>query len=133
MPAAQPRSSEGNLFDGLAIGVSAACLVHCLALPLVIALLPAWSAWLDVPEVFHLYVLLFALPFSLAVLLRAAFARRSLVPLALGTSGLVLMAAALALGEGLGETVVTSIGALLLAAGHIVNWRRRSRCTNHCG
>jgi len=117
-----------NALDGLAIGVSAACMVHCLALPALIALLPAWSAWLDVPEEFHLWVLLFALPFSLAVLVRAAGKRLWYAPLWLGIAGLAVMALGLAFHDSAAEPVITSLGAVMLAGGHIMNWRRRCGC-----
>jgi hypothetical protein len=114
------------MMDGLAIGVSFACIVHCLALPAVIALLPAWSAWLDLPEAIHIWVLAFALPFSLAVLLRSARKRWRFGPLWFGIAGLALMCAGLAVSDHNAETVITSLGAALLAAAHVMNWRNRS-------
>lgn len=116
-----------DALDGIAIGVSFTCMVHCLALPALVALLPAWSAWLDVPEAFHVWVLAFALPFSLAVLLRASRGRWWFGPLWLGIGGLALMGLGLALRDPLIEPIVTSLGAVLLAAGHLVNWRLRHR------
>lgn len=130
MQPARPTALANGL-DALAIGVSFACLVHCLALPLVIALLPAFTAWLDVPESFHLAMLAFALPFSFAVLGRSALVRRSFAPFGLGLAGLALMAGALLLGEGVAEALVSSIGATLLATGHVRNWRQRTRCRAH--
>ncbi len=118
-------SSRSNLFDSLAVGLSLTCLVHCLALPVLIALLPAWSAWLDVPESFHLFALAVAAPFSLTVLLRARRLRADPAPLRIAAGGLSLMALGLLMPGEAGEAVVTSIGAMLLATAHILNWRRR--------
>jgi hypothetical protein len=115
-----------NAMDGLAIGVSFACIVHCLALPALIATLPAWSAWLDLPEAFHIWILAFALPFSLAVLLRAARKRWWFGPLWLGVAGLTLMCLGLVAGDHHLETIATSLGGALLAAAHVMNWRQRS-------
>lgn len=123
------RRNLANRLDGLAIAVSAACLVHCLALPVLLALLPAWSQWLDLPETVHLWLLLFALPLSSLVLWRArnqsAGGRQSLW---LGLAGLSGMTAGILVeGQAL-ETIVTSIGATVLASAHVVNWRGRVRC-----
>jgi hypothetical protein len=120
-------SGRGNLLDSIAIGISLTCLVHCLALPVLLALLPAWSSWLGTSESFHLWVLLLALPFSLVVLWQAALKHAWFGALWVGSAGLVLMAAALAAADPVLETGVTSAGALLLAAAHLMNWRRRSR------
>lgn len=116
-----------NLSDSLAIGVSVACLVHCLALPIVIALLPAWSAWLDIPESFHLWVFAFALPFSLGVLLKAARGRWRFQPLWIGVAGLGVMGAGLWVHHPVLEPLVTTSGAILLASAHVFNWHGRSR------
>jgi len=122
----QPVAGK-NLLDGLAIGASLTCMVHCLALPILIALLPAWSAWLDMPEAIHVWALAFTAPFSLAVLLRAARFRPGYPPLWLAALGLSLMGLALLVGGKLVEPIVTSLGAILLAAAHVMNLRCRSR------
>ena len=114
------------MLDSLAVGLSLTCLVHCLALPVLIALLPAWSAWLDVPEAFHLFALALAAPFSLTVLLRTNRHRRGYFPLWLAAGGLGLMTLGLAMPTEMGEAIATSVGATLLALAHIVNWRRRN-------
>ena len=120
------KAARDNWLDTLGIGVSLACLVHCLALPLLIALLPAWSAWLDLPEALHLWLLAFAVPFSPAVLLQGTRSR-SRAPLWLGVAGLAAMAAGLVAADRAIEPLVTSSGAILLAAGHVLNWRLRLR------
>lgn len=109
------------------MSLSIGCLVHCLALPLVIALLPATASWLDVPESFHLWALLTALPISLYMLLTSYRRHKDYVPLLLGTNGLTLMACGLVMPNAAMETAVTSIGSLLLASAHLVNWRLRER------
>lgn len=121
-----PGVSRKNLLDSIAIGVSFACLVHCLVLPLLVAFLPAWSAWLELPRTFHFWVIAFALPFSLGVLLQAARKHGWFAPLLVGTAGLLLMAIGLTVQDSLREAMVTSSGAALLAAGHLMNWHRRS-------
>lgn len=115
--------------DGLAVSVSTACLIHCLALPALLALLPAWSRWLDLPEAVHLWLLLAALPLSSLVLWRAARqSARAWPSFWLGVAGLSGMTAGLLVEGPSLETIVTSIGAALLASAHLINWRRRAHC-----
>lgn len=105
------------------------CLVHCLAMPLLIAALPALGQVLPVSERFHLWVLAFAIPASGAALLVGRNRHGVQWPLALGAGGLLLLAiGALVLGEGAGETSATVAGSLLLAMAHIANWRLRRSC-----
>lgn len=120
------RARLVSWFDGLAVGASVLCLIHCLALPIVIAALPALAARLDLGEGFHLGVLAFALPVSAVALGEGWRRHRGLTPLFVGAAGLVLLAAGLAFEEWVAvETGVTVAGSLLLAGAHIANWRGR--------
>jgi hypothetical protein len=119
-------TAVNNTLDSVAVGVSMTCLVHCLALPLLIALVPAWSSWVAVPESFHFWMVVFALPFSLAVLWHSARKRYWFSALWIGSAGLALMALALWVPNPFAEALVTSTGAILLALAHVRNWRRRS-------
>ncbi len=120
------RARLVSWFDGLAVGASVICLIHCLALPIVIAALPALAARLDLGEGFHLAVLAFALPVSAVALGEGWRRHRGLTPLFVGAAGLVLLAAGLAFEEWVAvETGVTVAGSLLLAGAHVANWRGR--------
>ena len=46
-----------RLFDGIAIGASILCMIHCLVLPVLIVLLPTLAAFFMMPEDFHVWVL----------------------------------------------------------------------------
>lgn len=120
------RARLVSWFDGLAVGASVLCLFHCLALPIMIAALPALAARLDLGEGFHLGVLAFALPVSAVALGEGWRRHRGLTPLFVGAAGLVLLAAGLAFEEWVAvETGVTVAGSLLLAGAHVANWRGR--------
>lgn len=128
-----PRSSanQGKLtswMDGFAISASIGCMIHCLAFPLLVAALPAFSDLLDTGEAFHLIMLAAAVPTSALALIGGWRQHRAFVPLLTGMAGLVLMAAAIAFArtEAL-EIAITVAGSLLLASAHIANWRNR-RC-----
>ncbi len=128
-PAQDRRASPIDLLDKAALVGSCACLAHCLALPLLIAALPALSSVLTLPESVHLWVLAFAAPAAALALVAGHARHRALGPLLVGVVGLSLLAAgALLLEEGRMETVVTVAGSLALASAHVANWRLRHRC-----
>ena len=103
-------SLRSRAADLIGVGLSLACLVHCLALPLLLLAAPALSAWLS---------------------LRRHHGHR--YPVAAALVGLALLAAGLAAHEGwvggldpeTGDRLFTTMGALALASAHIVNWRLR--------
>lgn len=111
--------------DRLALVASGACLLHCLALPLLFAALPALSHVLALSEAFHLWMVAAAIPTSTFALL--AGARGRLGPLLfVGFVGLALLAiGATIAGETAYEVPVTVLGALILSFAHVLNWRRR--------
>lgn len=120
------RMKMARWFDAMAVGASALCLIHCLALPLVIAALPALAARLDLGEGFHLAVLAFALPVSGFALVEGWRRHRGVMPLIVGAVGLVLLGAGVAFEDMVAvETGVTVAGSLLLAGAHVANWRGR--------
>lgn len=112
-------------FDLSAIGLSGLCLIHCLALPLLAAALPALSAWAEA-EWLHVVFAGAALPISITALYKAHRNRplhEGVVFLA--TSGLAaLMIGALSPLEGLSGTAVTVAGSTMLTVAHAWNWRR---------
>ncbi|WP_176500498.1 MerC domain-containing protein [Sphingomonas sp. HMP9] len=109
---------------------SAMCMVHCLALPVLLAAVPALSAVVAIPESFHIWVLLLATP-AAAIALFGGHARHAAVwPLGLGIGGLGLMAlGAFVVPEGSVETAVTVAGGTLVAMAHIGNLRLRHTCS----
>lgn len=114
--------------DGMAVGASAACLVHCLALPVLIAALPTLAQSLDIGEGFHTAILLFALPASAFALIGGYRLHGAIIPIAVGGLGLSLLSVAVLLGiRPPFETLLTVAGSLFLAAAHIGNWRMRRR------
>ena len=134
LPAARPRLAD---LTGLALSFT--CLLHCLALPLALLLAPALSRWIALPEGVHAAILLLALP-AAAIAMRDGWRRhRRLAPATLAAIGLTLLALGLSAHEGwiaandpeAADRLLTSVGALTLAAAHLVNWRWRHRGGGH--
>lgn len=122
---------QRNLCETVAMGLSLGCLAHCLALPLVLASLPAWSAWFDVPEAFHLWVLACAAPLGLWMLIDGYRLHHGVRQIVLGATGLMLMVSALMFQGTPLETAATAVGAAILAIAHVLNWRSRARRCRH--
>ena len=117
---------NGNWIEGAAMSASLLCLIHCLALPLILAALPAMSSVLPISESFHLWVLAFAIPASCAALFAGRARHGARWPLLLGIAGLGLLAVgAILFGSTPMETPTTVAGSIALVAAHVANWRLR--------
>lgn len=115
-----------DLIEGIAVGATIACLIHCLALPLLIAAVPVVSAVLPIPQNFHVVALALAIPATAGALFAGYRRHRLAAPLIAGTIGLGLLAlGAIRWGETPLETPVTVLGSLAIAAAHLANWRYR--------
>ncbi|PVM88113.1 hypothetical protein DDF62_15135 [Caulobacter radicis] len=108
--------------DSAAIGLSGLCLVHCLALPAMAALLPL-AANLSHAEWLHPLFLAMAAPVSVFALARSGNWKRPGM-VALAVAGLSLMAAgAFVPMADWAEAALTSLGGLALAGVHLLNAR----------
>lgn len=108
--------------------VSSLCLVHCLALPLVIAALPALGNVLPGDFVVHLSLILVALPLTGFALWRGSRAHGQRTPLLLGLFGLLLVGAAVPLTSlVVAEVLLTVVGGLIVVTAHLLNWRAHRR------
>lgn len=117
--------------DRAGIAMSFLCLVHCLALPVLIALLPALASVLAVPEQFHLVMVCFAAPTSAIALWTGRARHRASWPVVLGGCGIALLFVGAVLVEGWSEVALTVAGSLALAGAHLVNWSKRAACGHH--
>lgn len=121
MKAAQAMS------DKLAISLSMACAIHCLALPLILALLPSLAALQLNHEAFHAWMLAAVIPSSIYALTLGCKQHRRMSVLSLGGIGLICLILAVVLGEArigeYGEKVLTLVGAAFVALGHFINYR----------
>lgn len=117
------RSAFPVSLDGAAIGVSTLCLIHCLALPLLVVALPALAVVAEVEWV-HRALVLIAAPVSLLALarLQRVGSRPAISALiVLGLSLLIAAAFVHALHDH--EVMLTVAGALIVSLAHIWRWR----------
>lgn len=118
--------SVAKTLDLSAVGLSALCLIHCLALPGLSLLLPALGVFASA-EWIHVVFVLVAAPVAILAFVDSRTLRpRSRPLLAVVGGALALMLAGAAEFPSPGyERPLTVVGGLLLAGAHIANLRRR--------
>lgn len=113
-------SIPSHRLDRIAMGLSGLCVVHCIATALLLGLLASASGLLGRPIV-HEVGLTLAMIIGCVALGRGAFEHGMVLPAAVGSLGLGVMAGALTLPEGGHEPLYTVAGVLILAFGHRLN------------
>ncbi len=127
-------SSSSTLIDVSAVSFSTLCLIHCLAIPVLGAILPVGIAWFE-NEWAHRLAVLATLPISGYAIASSLRARERVAFCIAASVGLILLICA-AFVESLHdfETPLTVVGALILAFSHIVRWasnrRKRIGCVS---
>ena len=106
--------------DRLAIGLSGICLVHCLATAVLLGVLSAAGGLLGSPFI-HEYGLGLAMIVGAFALGRGIMEHGFMMPSAVGSMGLGVMAGALSLPHNGSEALYTIIGVGILALGHQLN------------
>ena len=122
-----PSSDKHRSFlDSIAVVLSGICLLHCLALPLVLTGLPIVNTVLLDEEIFHSIMIIVILPISVIALTIGCRQHRDALTIVLGSIGLLILTAMALFGHDMvgvtGERIVTSVGGLILAAAHIRNF-----------
>jgi len=122
--------------DKIAISLSLLCAIHCLAMPLLVVLLPAVASLPLESESLHLWLVVAVLPISLFSLTLGCKKHRKYQVAYIGSVGLFTMVFAI-LGEilGFGEVVektLTLLGASLIALAHFWNYRLCQHDSNSC-
>jgi len=116
-----------DIVESTAISASTLCMIHCLALPLLLFLLPGLLGAFFQSELFHIAALGLVAPAALAAFLLGYRRHGAAGPAILGVGGIACLVLAILNSDHalLGETALTVIGSLLLVAGHGWNWRKR--------
>lgn len=111
-----------HLLDQLGIGVAGFCALHCIATVVLVSGLGVGTHFLLEPAI-HEIGLLLAFLIALVAISWGAFRHRRPGPILVAFVGLGFMGAALTVGHGNEEFVLTLIGVSLVAAGHLLNIR----------
>ena len=122
-------------FDRIAIGLSAVCLVHCLAVPILVAVLPIAAISFGNSQHFHGLMLWLVVPTSIAGFGLGYRLHRRIGLVLAGAGGVVILAAAATYGHTTWresfEVSVSVAGSLLLGTAHWLNFRAVRRCHRH--
>lgn len=113
---------RNGTIDRLAIGVSGLCVVHCVATAVLLTIL-ASAGGLFVDPIFHEVGLAIALVLGVVGLGRGVMIHGFMLPAAIGSLGLGMMAGTLTLQHGGIEVGYSIAGVLILALGHDLNRR----------
>ena len=113
--------------DLYAVGLSTLCILHCLALPILVALIPVATQAFE-SELLHQVLVLAAVPTSLRVVWLTWPAKRKGMFVSAALTGLVLLLLA-AFVETVSqyEESITIAGAMLLGPAHLWHWIQNSR------
>jgi hypothetical protein len=111
---------RNSRLDGLAMALSGLCLIHCVATAVLLGLLSAAGGLLGSP-IIHEVGLTLAMGLGAAALGRGILEHGFMMPSAVGSLGLGVMAGALSLPHGGNEALYTVIGVAILALGHRLN------------
>lgn len=118
--------TEQAVTDKLAIGLSLACIIHCLGLPALLVLLPSLTALQLDNEAFHFWLVFAVIPTSVFAITLGCKQHQRYRLFALCGAGLAMLIAALMLEERIGETgeqLLTVLGSSLIVLGHWLNYR----------
>jgi hypothetical protein len=118
--------------DLVGLLLTAACVVHCLVLPVALLAVPVWSTWLGETEnVLHWGFFVIALLVSGYALLLGFRRHGAVVVVWVGAVGLLVMLAAAAhLFGRTTEAALSVAGAVIVAAAHVLNLRLHAACVH---
>ncbi len=118
-------SRATGLLDNAAVALSGLCLLHCLALPMAIAVLPFLGQFSE--GHFHVQMLIAVLPVSIIAFSSGFRHHRSGSVVAWGGVGVLLLVVGGTIAHGsygiVADRLLTICGALILAAAHYFNNR----------
>ncbi len=118
------RVISPEMADRLGIGLAALCAAHCITTAVILTALSSFGGVFLNPLI-HEVGLVLAIVVGAIGLGTGVMQHRYLMPFAMGSFGLGMMAGALSLPHGDGELLATLVGLMVLALGHDLNYRAR--------
>lgn len=108
--------------DRIAMGLSGLCVAHCVATAVFLGVLASAGGIFESP-LFHEAGLMLAILLGAVALGHGAIVHGFMMPAAIGSLGLGIMAGALTMDHGFQESAYTLVGVAILALGHDLNHR----------
>ncbi|ANI78257.1 MULTISPECIES: MerC domain-containing protein [Sphingobium] len=122
MPISIRSSLLNGRIDRLAIALSGMCVAHCFATAVLLGVLASAGGIFENPLI-HEVGLVFAILLGAVALGHGAIEHGFMMPAAIGSLGLGIMAGAMTLDHGWLESAYTLLGVATLALGHDLNHR----------
>ena len=122
MPISLRQHLLNGRIDRLAIALSGMCVAHCFVTAVLLGVLASAGGIFESP-IFHETGLVLAILLGAVALGHGAMAHGFMMPAAIGSLGLGIMAGALTMDHGLQESAYTLLGVAILALGHDLNHR----------
>lgn len=110
-----------RLMDNTAVALSALCVLHCLALPVVLIGLPSTLTGMEHTDFTHFLLFLIALPLSSFAMVYGYRMHKKLRYGMVACLGILMLGGGLMLHGLAYEVYVTLLGAVILAAAHLGN------------
>ena len=131
-------------FDRFAILLSGICAIHCILFPLLAIFIPFLTSIQHGHELhefwFHQFILIFILPISLVALYSGYHFHRNWIPILISMIGLSILTLSALFADHIlslhiipheAETLVTIVGGIVHAVGHIYNMLETQKLHNH--
>ncbi len=122
MPVSLRQALSTGRVDRIAIALSGLCVAHCFVTAMVLGLLASAGGIFESP-IFHEAGLVIAILLGAVALGHGALIHGYMMPAAIGSLGLGVMAGALTMDHGAQESLYTLAGVAILALGHDLNHR----------
>ncbi|WP_336950503.1 MerC domain-containing protein [Sphingobium aromaticivastans] len=122
MPISLRQHLLNGRIDRLAIALSGMCVAHCFGTAVLLGVLASAGGIFESP-IFHEAGLVLAILLGAVALGHGAVAHGFMMPAAIGSLGLGIMAGALTMDHGWQESAYTLLGVAILALGHDLNHR----------
>ena len=122
------------LGDKLSISLSMLCVIHCLATPILLVVLPTAFAIQLEGEGFHLFMAAVVIPLSSATLFMGCKKHRTWGIAVVGGLGVIALSSTALLGHDLfgeaGEKIATVLAASVIATAHVWNFKLCQKSKN---
>jgi len=116
-----------GVLDKSAISLSMVCVLHCIALPFLVILVPQLTAYWFAGDDFHLTLVYVVLPTSIVAIGLGCRRHRSYRVLTWGGIGLLILVFAASYGHdlfgGMAEKLLTLLGGIFVTIAHFLNFR----------